>query len=88
MTAHAMTGDRERCLQAGMDAYISKPVQPAHLISIIGKHLAAGSSEAPIERISPLERVLSDRLMQEDSALMDDMLAAIFAARAGAPRKT
>ena len=39
MTAHAMNGDRERCLDAGMDAYISKPVQPAHLVATIEKHL-------------------------------------------------
>jgi signal transduction histidine kinase/CheY-like chemotaxis protein len=41
MTAHAMIGDRERCLQAGMTGYISKPVQPAHLIATIDQQLGA-----------------------------------------------
>ena len=35
MTAHAMKGDRERCLEAGMDTYISKPLNPQQLYEII-----------------------------------------------------
>jgi len=35
MTAHAMKGDKERCLAAGMDAYISKPIRVESLVNVI-----------------------------------------------------
>jgi signal transduction histidine kinase/DNA-binding response OmpR family regulator len=74
MTAHAMNGDRERCLQAGMNGYISKPVQPAHLIATIEKHLSPSPAPPPAHVPNQLERLLTDRLMREDSALMNDLL--------------
>jgi two-component system sensor histidine kinase/response regulator len=35
MTAHAMTGDRDRCLAAGMDGYISKPIRADDLLNLV-----------------------------------------------------
>jgi two-component system, sensor histidine kinase and response regulator len=42
MTAHAFKGDQERCLAAGMDAYISKPIRQQELYSTIESFLDAG----------------------------------------------
>jgi CheY-like chemotaxis protein/HPt (histidine-containing phosphotransfer) domain-containing protein len=39
LTANALKGDRERCLEAGMDDYISKPLDPAKLVAAIERHL-------------------------------------------------
>src|SRR5262249_13036563 len=44
MTAHAMKGDRERCLEVGMDGYISKPLQPSELFEAVEGRAGAGAS--------------------------------------------
>jgi two-component system, sensor histidine kinase and response regulator len=84
MTAHAMRGDKERCLASGMDGYVSKPIHPAGLFAEIERCLAASGrsntmteiSEGPseqIDRVSLLERVEGDQeLLTEMIHLFQD----------------
>jgi signal transduction histidine kinase/HPt (histidine-containing phosphotransfer) domain-containing protein len=52
MTAHAMKGDRERCLAAGMDSYISKPIRAEQLFTVI-QNLANRSQDKKKEGTPP-----------------------------------
>jgi CheY-like chemotaxis protein len=44
LTAHAMVGDRERCLEAGMDGYVAKPVQMQVLVQAMAEALGLARS--------------------------------------------
>jgi CheY-like chemotaxis protein/HPt (histidine-containing phosphotransfer) domain-containing protein len=47
MTAHAMKGDRERCLKVGMDGYISKPLQPTELYEAVESTAVTSNNPPP-----------------------------------------
>ncbi|MEC7719876.1 MAG: response regulator [Planctomycetota bacterium] len=46
MTAHAMAGDRQRCVDAGMNDYISKPIDIGRLCRLLQEHVASFSQES------------------------------------------
>lgn len=53
MTAHAMNGDRERCLEAGMNDYVSKPVNPNSLVDAIMRFIEPGEESGSKRRLVP-----------------------------------
>jgi two-component system, sensor histidine kinase and response regulator len=81
LTAHAMAEDRQRCLVAGMDAYISKPIQADQLIvtveGIVPASLAGGENLNGIGNPEVLDREEALERLQGDGELLAE-LAEVF----------
>ena len=65
MTAHAMKGDRERCLEAGMDGYTSKPIRIKELEQAISKLVPTVSVDVPVSKSDEAEPVIDHRAVLE-----------------------
>jgi CheY-like chemotaxis protein len=65
MTALAMKGDKERCLHAGMDAYLSKPIRPEELDRVLGFYTSSGTAKrGSAEDAEPIGSVNLEALLQ------------------------
>jgi two-component system sensor histidine kinase/response regulator len=77
MTANAMQGDRERCLAAGMDDYIPKPIDPDVLDEILARWLPPGQQDAPVLDPARLEQLRSLFTREEMTETLRDVAATI-----------
>jgi signal transduction histidine kinase/CheY-like chemotaxis protein len=92
LTAHAMKGDKERCLEAGMDAYLSKPVQAAQLLDTVGRLAVRKVKPArPAASSVNRKRVLDEESLMErvegDLPLLREMVQAFRADASGTLEK-
>lgn len=79
MTAHAMSGDRERCIEAGMNDHTPKPIDPEKFFKTLRRWLAGGSARP---RTGGSEAAPADKARQDQAAFLPDTLPGINMAAA------
>ncbi len=74
MTANVMPGDRQKCLDAGMNDYLPKPVDPNSLIAVIETWLHEDNTTRTSLPAEPAKEILMDRMIFNKQTLVDRLL--------------
>ena len=77
MTAHAMKGDKELCLESGMDGYVCKPIQPQNLFEAIAQLMdcsAGVECEPPLEATAMIDMSALMKRVDGDTDLLAELV--------------
>jgi signal transduction histidine kinase/DNA-binding response OmpR family regulator len=79
MTARAMSGDRERCLRAGMDDYLSKPVRHQELLAVLSRYNPKGVADRPEHRPEQnhAREITADQVMASEVLNKSELLSRV-----------
>jgi len=74
MTAHAMAGDEDKSLEAGMNGHVAKPIDPDQLFSTLQKWIKPSEKRTQVKKAEvPVERPESDKTVPEKEELPEDL---------------
>jgi CheY-like chemotaxis protein len=74
MTAHAMAGDEDKSLQAGMNGHVTKPIDPDQLFSTLQKWIKPSEKRAQVQQPEvPVEQSESDKAVPEEDELPESL---------------
>lgn len=76
LTANAMAGDREKYLNEGMTDYVSKPIQPSHLLDSVARAIGSGKTETELTPL-PSKEPLQTPAPSSGSSALDELLSDI-----------
>jgi two-component system, sensor histidine kinase and response regulator len=96
LTANVMSEDRERCIAAGMDAHLGKPIEPAQVIEALSRFLKSPTAEPPVDRKAlreltggdaEFERELADTFIASGDQCLAEIVTALKASDYDTVRK-
>jgi two-component system, sensor histidine kinase and response regulator len=96
LTANVMSEDRERCIAAGMDAHLGKPIEPAQVIEALSRFLKSSAAEPAVDRKAlreltggdaEFERELADTFIASGDQCLAEIVAALKASDYDTVRK-